>query len=123
MPYKPEQVCAWPGCSKTSHSRYCEEHALEATRTYERCVRDPQVRKAYGQTWKRARSKYVLTHPFCERCYEEGHMKLVDEVHHIVPVRLGGTHDPSNLMSLCKSCHTKIHEKMGDRHDASTSMW
>lgn len=30
-----------------------------------------------------------------------------DEVHHIKPIALGGTHSEDNLMALCKSCHTK----------------
>ncbi|MBQ7332166.1 MAG: HNH endonuclease, partial [Opitutales bacterium] len=25
------------------------------------------------------------------------------------------THDESNLMSLCRSCHEKIHKERGDR--------
>ena len=30
----------------------------------------------------------------------------------------GGTHDQSNLIALCKSCHSQIHAKRGDRwHD------
>ncbi len=49
-------------------------------------------------------------------CYKEGRMTLMEEVHHIIPVSKGGTHDRSNLMSLCKSCHNKIHIAMGDRH-------
>ena len=27
----------------------------------------------------------------------------------------GGTHARDNLMSLCQSCHTKIHHDLGDR--------
>jgi 5-methylcytosine-specific restriction protein A len=29
------------------------------------------------------------------------------EVHHLVPVDQGGSHDFSNLQALCQSCHTK----------------
>lgn len=34
---------------------------------------------------------------------------------HILPISQGGTHDASNLMSLCQSCHTRIHHELGDR--------
>lgn len=34
-----------------------------------------------------------------------------DEVYHIVPATRGGTHEDSNLMSLCRSCHNKIHHE------------
>lgn len=54
-------------------------------------------------------------HPLCERCLDEGRLTLMDEVHHIVPISRGGTNDEANLMSLCHSCHTKIHHELGDR--------
>lgn len=45
----------------------------------------------------------------------DGRSTLAEEVHHKIPVKRGGTHDENNLMSLCQSCHTKIHIEMGDR--------
>jgi 5-methylcytosine-specific restriction protein A len=39
-------------------------------------------------------------------------------VHHILPLARGGTHDRSNLMSLCTSCHSAITAKDGDRWGA-----
>ncbi|WP_309245456.1 HNH endonuclease signature motif containing protein [Clostridium estertheticum] len=39
----------------------------------------------------------------------------VEEVHHIKPLTECGTHERDNLISLCKSCHVKIHVKSGDR--------
>lgn len=41
---------------------------------------------------------------------------MMEEVHHILPVSRGGRHNKENLMSLCRSCHNKIHIEMGDRH-------
>jgi 5-methylcytosine-specific restriction protein A len=42
----------------------------------------------------------------------------VEEIHHKLPLSEGGTHDRSNLIALCKSCHSQIHAKRGDRwHD------
>ncbi|WP_231391317.1 HNH endonuclease [Megasphaera vaginalis (ex Srinivasan et al. 2021)] len=38
-----------------------------------------------------------------------------EEVHHIIPLSEGGTHEEANLMSLCRSCHEKIHKERGDR--------
>lgn len=46
---------------------------------------------------------YLLDHPFCEVCYEKGVLVEVEEVHHKIPLAEGGTHDRSNLISLCKS--------------------
>ena len=59
--------------------------------------------------------RYAAAHPLCEMCLKEGRLTPVEEVHHIVPLSQGGTHRNDNLMSLCQSCHTKIHHELGDR--------
>jgi 5-methylcytosine-specific restriction protein A len=41
-------------------------------------------------------------------CKQNGRLAPTEEVHHILPLSQGGTHDPSNLMSLCKACHSSI---------------
>ena len=84
-------------------------------RQYEKYSRDPDSKKKYGRAWKRIRDSYVQTHPFCEQCLKNSILVPVDEVHHIVPISKGGTHARSNLMSLCRSCHNKIHHELGDR--------
>ena len=61
------------------------------------------------------RDRYVHKHPLCEMCLKQGRYVAVEEVHHIVPLSEGGTNDESNLMSLCRSCHEKIHKERGDR--------
>ena len=115
MPRKPKQPCAYSGCPKLSYGRYCEEHRKAVNKVYEKYSRDKAVRRRYGRVWKLIRDSYVKEHPFCERCFELGKLTPVDEVHHIVPLARGGTHERSNLMSLCRSCHNKIHHELGDR--------
>lgn len=116
MPRKPKQPCAYPSCPKLSDGRYCEEHRKVVARNYEIYTRDPAVKKKYGIKWKRIRDRYAHQHPFCEQCLKEGRLTPVQEVHHIIPVTSGGTHDETNLMSLCRSCHNKIHFELGDRN-------
>ena len=82
---------------------------------YEKYGRDPQTKKRYGRAWKRIRDKYVMEHPFCELCFERGIIVETEEVHHKKPLSEGGTHDRSNLIALCKSCHSRIHAERGDR--------
>ncbi len=36
------------------------------------------------------------------------------DIHHIVPRAKGGSNDPTNLVTLCSSCHRLWHEKGGD---------
>ncbi len=118
MPRMPRRGCAYGNCPRLAveGSQYCEEHKKLVERQYDRYQRDPDKHRTYGRAWARIRARYVLEHPYCELCYREGRMTPVEEVHHIVPVSRGGTHDPENLMSLCRSCHERIHHReIGDR--------
>ena len=40
---------------------------------------------------------------------------VVEEVHHKVPLSEGGTHEDTNLVALCSSCHARWHAVHGDR--------
>lgn len=115
MPRKPKSPCSYPGCPELVVGRFCEKHQKEENKRYEKYDRDPSVRRRYGRAWKRIRDAYVLEHPFCELCFKRGDIVAVEEVHHKKPLAEGGTHDKSNLISLCKSCHARIHAKNGDR--------
>jgi 5-methylcytosine-specific restriction protein A len=115
MPYKPARPCSHPGCPNLTHGRFCKEHQKEENARYEKYDRDPAVRRRYGRAWSRIRAAYAKEHPFCEKCFERGIIVPVEEVHHIVPLSEGGTHARDNLISLCKSCHSRIHAERGDR--------
>lgn len=48
----------------------------------------------------------------------EGKATVATMVHHIRPLREGGTNDEENLMALCNACHSRLHARRGDRwHD------
>lgn len=112
---KPKRPCSHPGCPKLTNERFCEEHKKEEARRYERYDRNKDSRKRYGKVWKVIRDKYTSSHPFCERCLESGVYTPAEHVHHIKPLSQGGTHDESNLKSLCRACHGKVHTEIGDR--------
>ena len=115
MPMKPKRPCSFPGCPRLTDGRYCEEHAKLEAQRYERYGRDPAAKKRYGRAWKRIRGRYIRAHPLCERCKKNGKITPAEEVHHIKPLAHGGTNDESNLMSLCKRCHSEITAKEGGR--------
>lgn len=115
MPYKFKKPCAMQGCPNLTNETYCEEHKAQRHKEYDKFHRAPDHDKKYGNNWRRIRSLYVKKHPLCERCLKEGRMTPVEEVHHIIPLSRGGTNQFVNLMSLCQSCHTKIHYELGDR--------
>ena len=115
MPRKPKRPCSYPGCPRLTEGRYCEEHKTMVDREYERYGRDPRTKRLYKGSWPKIRKRYAEQHPFCERCYAEGRLTPVEHVHHKTALSQGGTHEDSNLMSLCKSCHSKVHASKGDR--------
>lgn len=116
MPKRALTPCCYPSCSALTDSRYCAEHATVANREYNKYTRDPETAKRYGKDWKRVRAAYARAHPLCEECLKAGRYVPVEEVHHIKPLAEGGTNDFENLMSLCRSCHSKITAAAGFGH-------
>lgn len=117
VPKRPNKPCSYPGCPRLVPAKetYCSEHYKQMNQEYERFGRDPRTKRRYGRAWKRIRDRYASQHPLCEMCLAEGKATETEEVHHIVPLRDGGTHAESNLMALCKSCHSRVHAERGDR--------
>lgn len=115
MPRKPKHPCAYGGCPNLTDRRYCSAHEKLMNHNYEKYDRDRTRKRRYGRAWKRIRDKYASGHPFCEVCYGYGVLVPTEEIHHKKPLSKGGTHDRENLIALCKSCHSSIHAKRGDR--------
>jgi 5-methylcytosine-specific restriction protein A len=115
MPRKPKRPCSYPGCPRLTDNRYCDEHQRLTDKQYNKFRRNPEHRKRYRRAWKRIRDRYIKAHPLCEECFKNNRLNPAEEVHHIIPLAKGGTHDDDNLMSLCKACHSRITAKSGDR--------
>ncbi len=113
MPQKPKRPCRYKDCPKlvSNASGYCEEHEKMISRHYDKFVRSPEHDKRYGYRWRKVRNLVMARNPFCEQCKSEGRYTLATEIHHIKPLAEGGTNDLDNLMSLCRSCHAKIHAR------------
>lgn len=55
----------------------------------------------------RAKAKLIKVRGrFCQQC---GRYMQTVIGHHLLPVRLGGTEEPSNLLLLCEDCHRLEH--------------
>lgn len=115
MPRKPKRPCSYPNCPELVEGRFCKKHEKEYNKNYEKYKRNTETYKRYGKAWRVIRKRYISEHPLCEKCLEENRMTKAEHVHHIKSLSLGGTNDEENLMSLCKSCHSKIHAELGDR--------
>lgn len=115
MPKKPKSPCRFRGCPELTEEKYCEKHRKLESHYYNKYKRDPDTYKRYGNRWRRIRQFYIKEHPVCELCERKNILRPVEEVHHIVSLSKGGTHREENLMSLCKSCHSRITATEGGR--------
>lgn len=116
MPRKPKRPCRYSGCPKLADGVYCEEHAKLMNRHYNHFTRGYDSGGRYGSTWKKIRNRYIAGHPLCERCLSDGRYTPAVLVHHKTAIADGGTNEESNLMSLCNSCHEKIHGGRGGQN-------
>ena len=82
-----------------------------------------------SREWHELRTAKLRANPLCERCVAEGKAAGVPDgyitsatcVHHRTPIETAKTKDEmrrlafdwNNLMSLCKSCHARIHKELG----------
>jgi 5-methylcytosine-specific restriction protein A len=63
--------------------------------------------KPYDARWRLIRKMHMASEPLCRHCLTAGYTVAATEVDHIIPLASGGTHDRSNLQSLCHSCHSR----------------
>jgi len=64
----------------------------------------------YPENWNNLRwFMFKKAGYICQYCgnYAKGDLHL----HHKRPVRMGGSHDESNLIVLCSECHYNVHTK------------
>ncbi len=103
MPYKPARPCKYPGCPQLTHKSFCLQHSA----VYQQ-KRGSSSKRGYDHRWRKIRKMYLSGNLLCVECLKKGLLVEATEVHHIIPIMNGGTNDYSNLMALCKSCHSKI---------------
>ncbi|MEP9408592.1 HNH endonuclease signature motif containing protein [Peribacillus frigoritolerans] len=63
------------------------------------------------KVFERIKKDYYKIHPkVCNRCYSPNKVEL----HHIIPLLEGGTHNFDNLIPLCFECHREWHGRHCD---------
>lgn len=63
----------------------------------------------YPPNWDQIRRRvYRRDRYTCQNC---GATRVPIEAHHVVPIRSGGSHTLSNLITLCRNCHAKADRK------------
>ena len=69
--------------------------------------------------WRKLREAKMISDPLCEMCLSRGVTRPATDVHHIqsfmeaedMETRKVLAFDPTNLMSLCDECHSRIHKR------------
>ena len=83
-----------------SSAKFCSRECYWAS------MRKPvKAGKLAGGVWQRLSESVRLQTPFCGCC---GKVRGRLETHHILPRRMGGLDDRSNLIPLCPSCHKRV---------------
>jgi 5-methylcytosine-specific restriction protein A len=116
MPQKNKTLCYFPGCNEVVERGYCERHKKQTNRSYRRRIRESDsaaVKYYHSKEWNKVRDAKLERNPLCEMCEHDGYIKPASLVHHIKPVIDGGDSSADNLMSLCASCHNKVHSEKG----------
>jgi 5-methylcytosine-specific restriction protein A len=75
--------------------------------------RDKKYKDFYHSTeWIKTRMVVLIRdNGLCQHCLKKEHITKADMVHHIVEVKVDWNKrlELSNLISLCNSCHNKVH--------------
>jgi 5-methylcytosine-specific restriction protein A len=95
-------------------SRYCETHAKQEVKRYNRQDRDPDSNKRYSRTWEQLRATFLSANPLCVMCRNNGKLTPATLAHHKVKLTNGGTNDWDNMTALCHECHSRLHAGQGD---------
>lgn len=65
-----------------------------------------------GRPWRRTRERVLVAAMGlcqCDECKTLGRVRLANEVHHVVPLHLGGAElDEDNLLAVNDDCHKRI---------------
>ncbi|MEC0405738.1 HNH endonuclease [Bacillus velezensis] len=116
MPLRPLKICNALHCNELTREKYCDKHKTqqqEETKHYNKHSRNKTITSFYKSTdWKRTRQLALLRDNYtCQRCLKESKITRADMVHHSVEVREDWSKrlELSNLISLCNSCHNKVH--------------
>ena len=59
----------------------------------------------YRALWSRIKHRIIKRDKCCKVCGSAEDLT----VHHIIERRNGGSNDDENLMTVCQTCHRKIH--------------
>lgn len=125
-----KKPCLYPACRNLiDRGRYCPDHASRE-RDHQRNsdkarrmdpITDQNARFRWSKEWQATRRQKLIDNPLCEDPHGRHGTRTATatQVHHIKPL---ATHyhlrlTPSNLMSVCASCHDVFNRKERSDND------
>ncbi|WP_090263194.1 HNH endonuclease [Pseudomonas panipatensis] len=107
MPLRPQRPCRSTGCNALHRNSngYCDAHADLAKAWATR-----QGSGRGGRPWRRLRDKVLARDKYlcrCEECTRLGRLREANEVDHVIPLALGGSDEPGNLVAINDDCHRR----------------
>ena len=97
MPYRPRKPCHHPGCPNLTAGMYCAEHQPQHKPDTQR----PSAhRRGYTKRWQTASKSFLLHHPFCVRCRQQGRLTPATVVDHIVATKNCSGTNPTGRLSV-----------------------
>lgn len=96
--------------SVTSILKICYKYAPEAKNRYTKRQKTTDARLELA---KMRRQGKITKPKICSTCSNTDNLEL----HHIIPLAVGGTNDYYNMIYLCHSCHALLHSSIYNKLD------
>lgn len=87
---------------------YAKPLSVRAPQAKPPVTRESPSKRGYDNNWRKIRAMQLREFPLCANPHglHDGPVAAT-EVDHKRRLSRGGTHDPANLQSLCKPCHSR----------------
>lgn len=88
--------------------RKTNEQKAKPRRRRQKKKESPNMAFYNSSAWRQLRKNYIMNHPICKICNDNGILQEGHHVDHIQPISQGGARlDPNNLQTLCITCHSR----------------
>ncbi|HDT5861815.1 TPA: HNH endonuclease [Aeromonas hydrophila subsp. hydrophila] len=123
-------LCSYPGCRTISDTPRCKNHPYKKPKRtnhkkpdFEYAADNSHIYNS--QRWRNLRNAHIIKEPLCAHCLRYEIITPAVVVDHVIEISDDPSRafDPTNLQSLCASCHQvkTLEEKKRRAKDTSTT--